>query len=62
MLKYVLIKEVVAPISIIVITTLLYLVIKSIIKQTMHLKLSKVDQRRHKTINGLIINIISYLI
>ena len=62
MLKYILIKEVVAPISIILITTLLYFIVKSIIKKAMSLRLSKIDVRRHKTINGLIINVMKYFL
>ncbi len=62
MLERILIKEIIGPIIIVLATFLIYLIIKTIIRRTMKLKLAKIDYRRHKTISGLILNVIKYIL
>lgn len=62
MLEKLLIKEVVGPIIIIVVTLFIYLIIKKFINRFMKLKLAKIDNRRHKTIYTLILNIVKYIL
>ena len=57
-----LVREVIYPIIIIMGGILLYLVIKSSIKRIFHLRIGKIDQRRAKTLCGLVNNIIKYII
>lgn len=60
MLDKILVKEIVGPIITIVSFVLVYLIIKKIIKKMMTVKLSKINERRQKTINVLVLNIIKY--
>lgn len=62
MLKKILIKEIIGPILIILISWILYMIIKKIIKRMMHFKLSNIDLRRQKTIMSLILNIIKVVL
>lgn len=62
MLKKILIKEIIAPILIILISWIIYIIIKKIIKRMMHFKLSNIDLRRQKTIMSLILNIIKVVL
>ena len=62
MLEKILVKEIVGPIVVIFSCFLVYCIIKKIIKRMMTIKLAKVDQRRQKTINVLILNIIKYFL
>lgn len=62
MLEKILIKEIVGPIVIIISAFIIYFIVKKIINHSIKSKLSKIDIRRHKTINGLILNIIKYLL
>ena len=60
-LDKILIKEIVGPILIILISTLVYLIVKSVVDRLFKIK-SNVDKRKTKTINGLINNLIKYFI
>ena len=62
MLKYVLVKEVVNPVCIIVFTFLIYVIISKLIKDVFNKKIKKIDKRKSKTIESLILNIIKYLL
>lgn len=61
-LDMILIKEVVGPILIILISIVLYLFLKNIIDRIFRFKGSHIDKRKTKTINGLINNLIKYFI
>lgn len=56
----ILVKEIIAPICIVLFFSLLYFVLKAIIKKMMRFKFSNVDIKRKKTIVSLIINVIKY--
>lgn len=58
----ILIKEVIGPILIILISTLVYLILKSLVNNVFRIKNKYVDKRKSKTINGLINNLIKYFI
>ena len=58
----ILIKEVVGPILIILISTLVYLILKSLVNNVFKIKNKYVDKRKSKTINSLINNLIKYFI
>jgi len=60
-LDKILIKEVVGPILIILVSIVVYLIVKNIIDRLFRIK-SNVDKRKTKTINGLINNLIKYFI
>ena len=62
MLEKILVKEVIGPIVVILSCLLIYHLIKKIINKMMKVKLSRIDQRRQKTINVLILNIIKYFL
>ena len=62
MLEKILVKEVIGPIVVILSCLLIYHLIKKIISKMMKVKLSRIDQRRQKTINVLILNIIKYFL
>ena len=62
MLEKILVKEVMGPIVVILSCLLIYHLIKKIISKMMKVKLSRIDQRRQKTINVLILNIIKYFL
>jgi len=62
MLKYVLVKEVINPLCVIVVTFLVYLIISKLIKDLFNKKLKKIDKRKSETVKSLILNIIKYLL
>ena len=61
-LDAVLVKEVIYPLIIIIGGIFLYLLIKSSIKRVFRLRIGKIDERRAKTLCGLVNNIIKYII
>lgn len=61
-LDKILVKEVVGPILIILISLAIYLVIKSIVNNVFKIKNKYIDKRKSRTINGLINNLIKYFI
>ena len=62
MFKYILVKEVVQPICIIVGTFILYTFISKVIKDLFNRKIPNADERKRKTIQSLVLNIIKYLL
>ena len=61
-LDIILIKEVVAPILIILISTLIYLIIKNVINRVFKIRNKYVDIKKSQTINSLINNLVMYFI
>ena len=61
-LDMILIKEVVGPILIVLVSFVIYLILKSIINNVFRIKSKYIDKRKTKTINGLINNLIKYFI
>ncbi len=61
-LDKILIKEVVGPILIVLVSFVIYLVLKSIINNVFRIRSKYIDKRKTKTINGLINNLIKYFI
>ena len=61
-LDKILVKEVVGPILIILISLVIYLLIKSVIDNVFRIKNKYIDKRKSKTINGLINNVLKYFI
>ena len=61
-LDKILIKEVVGPILIVLVSFVIYLVLKSIINNIFRIRSKYIDKRKTKTINGLINNLIKYFI
>ena len=61
-LDKILVKEVVGPILIILVSLVIYLIIKSVIDNVFRIKNKYIDKRKSKTINGLINNIVKYFI
>lgn len=61
-LDIVLVKEVVGPILIVLVSTLIYLILKSVVDRIFTIRNKYVDKRKSKTINSLIDNIIKYFI
>lgn len=61
-LKYILIKEIVAPIIIIIASMIIWLIAKRIINQIFSHKIKKVDPKKQKTIKGLISNAVKVFI
>lgn len=61
-LDVILIKEIIAPILIILFSIIIYLLIKSIINRIFKIKNKYVDKRKSKTINSLINNLVKYFI
>ena len=62
MLDKLLSKEIIAPIIIIFVSTIVYFIITRIINKVYKIKLSAKNDKRQKTIKGLINNIIKYFI
>lgn len=62
MLEKILVKEVVAPIIIIIVSFILYKISNKITKKIFKLKVRGVDRKQNQTIAGLINNIIKYII
>lgn len=66
-IEAILIKEVVGPICVVLISLMLYYILKNIIKkafkiQGKHLKVRNLDKRRQTTLCNLLLNVIKYLI
>ena len=61
-LNKILIKEIVGPILIILVSIVIYLIIKSVIDKIFRIKNDHVDKRKSKTINSLIDNLVKYFI
>lgn len=61
-LDIILIKEVVGPILIILISIVFYIIIKKVIDRVFKIRNNHVDKRKSKTINSLINNLIKYFI
>lgn len=61
-LDKILVKEVVGPVLIVLISILIYLILKSVVNNLFKIKNRYVDVRKSKTINGLINNLIKYFI
>lgn len=61
-LDVILIKEIVAPILIILISIVIYLLVKGIINRVFRIRNKYVDKRKSKTINGLMNNLVKYFI
>ena len=57
-----LVKEIVGPILIVLISMVVYLILKSIIDNVFRIKSKHIDKRKTKTINGLVDNLIKYFI
>lgn len=62
LLDKILIKEVVGPVLIVLISILVYLICKSVVDRVFKIRNKYVDKRKSKTINSLIDNIIKYFI
>ena len=61
-LDKILVKEVIGPVLILLISFVVYLILKSIIDNVFRIKSRYIDKRKTKTINGLIDNLIKYFI
>ena len=61
-LDIILIKEVVGPILIILVSLVIYLILKGFIDHVFKIRTRYVDRRNTKTINGLINNLVKYFI
>ena len=61
-LDKVLVKEIVGPILIVLVSIVVYLIIKNVIDRVFTIKNRYLDKRKTKTINGLINNLIKYFI
>lgn len=61
-MKDLLVKEIVAPIIIIVVFSLIYIIIKKVLKRMMKLKFNNIDEKRKKTVMSLITNVIKYFL
>ena len=62
LLDRILVKEVVAPILIVLVSVIIYFILKGIIDNVFRIKSRYIDKRKTKTINGLIDNLIKYFI
>lgn len=61
-LDKILIKEIIAPFLIVLISIVIYLICKGIVDNVFRIRTKYVDRKKTKTINGLIDNIIKYFI
>ena len=61
-LDRVLIKEIVGPILIVLVSIIIYFVLKGIVDNVFRIKSRHIDKRKTKTINGLVDNLIKYFI
>lgn len=61
-LDKILVKEVIGPILIILISFVVYMILKGIINNVFKIKSKYIDKRKTKTINGLVNNLIKYFI
>ena len=62
LLDIILIKEIIAPVLIILFSIVIYLIVKGVINRIFRIKNKYVDRRKSKTINSLINNLIKYFI
>lgn len=62
MMDIFLIKEVIAPILIILISTFVYLIIKGVINRVFKIRNKYIDKKKSQTINSLISNLVMYFI
>lgn len=61
-MKYILVKEVIGPIITVLVSVLIYNIITGILKKLIYSDLNKIDDKRKKTIYGLIRNMFRVLI
>lgn len=61
-MEYVLKKEVIGPIITLITSYIIYYILKKVIKKAFQIKNKKLDEKRQKTLESLIINIIKYCI
>lgn len=61
-MEYVLKKEVIGPIIVLITSYIIYFLLKKIIKKAFQIKNKKIDEKRQKTLESLILNIIKYCI
>lgn len=61
-LDKILVKEVIGPILIVLVSILIYLIIKGVINNLFKIRNKYIDARKSRTINGLINNLIKYFI
>lgn len=61
-LDKILIKEVIGPVLIVLISFVIYMILKGIVNNVFRIKTKYIDRRKTKTINGLINNLIKYFI
>jgi small conductance mechanosensitive channel len=61
-LDRVLIKEIVGPILIVLVSIIIYFVLKGIVDNVFRIKSRHIDRKKTKTINGLVDNLIKYFI
>lgn len=61
-MEYILVKEVIAPICIIIGALILYTIISKLVKKILKIKINKVNSRKQETIVNLIINFVRYTI
>lgn len=62
LLDKILVKEVVGPVLIVLISFVVYLIIKKVVDNVFKIRNKYIDKRKSRTINGLINNIIKYFI
>lgn len=61
-LDFILVKEVIGPILIVLVSIVVYLVIKGIVNNLFRIRSRFIDKRKSKTINGLVNNLVKYFI
>lgn len=61
-LDFVLVKEVTGPILIVLVSIIVYLILKEVVNKIFKFKSKRVDKRKSKTINRLVNNLIKYFI
>ncbi len=61
-LDLILIKEIVGPILIVLVSILLYLIVKNVVNRVFRIRNKYVDRKKSKTINSLINNLFKYFI
>ncbi len=62
MLKRLLVKEIVAPIIIIIVSTISYIIVSRILKKIFKVRMHKVNVAKQKTLGSLINNVVKYFI
>ncbi len=61
-LNVILVKEIVGPVLIILVSIVIYLFLKQVVNNVFRFKSKRIDNKKSKTINGLINNLIKYFI